>query len=161
MFLTLCTACNLFAQTRTEKTEGQNKPKVVKEVEKANKSVKQTSQATKETVQTTKETVADLKETAGMLFPKKNKSKKEKETVAIIISEIEYGDANLNALYKAISKVKGVKEPSKIFNNGQAQINATYKKTGDELWQSVPENIRNAFKIQSITEKTIVVKLKE
>ncbi|MDY7395662.1 hypothetical protein UMM65_10445 [Aureibaculum sp. 2210JD6-5] len=150
---------NLSAQTR--KTEEESKPKVVNEVEEANKSVKQASNATKETVQTTKETVSDLKETVGMIFPKKNKPKKAKEIVSIQISQIEYGDENLDALYKAISKAKGVKDLSKTFANNQAAITATYKKTADDLWQSVPETIRSSFKIKSITENSILVSLKE
>jgi len=157
----LFAASNVFSQTPQKEKEETSKPKVVKEVETANKAVKQASQATKETVQTTKETVTDLKETVGLIFPKKNKAKKTKEVVSIQISQIEYGDENLDALYKAISKTKGVKDPSKTFNNNQAEITATFKKTANDLWQSVPEKIRKAFKIKSVSESSIVVVLKE
>jgi len=160
VLIMLFTASNLLAQTKKNEEES-NKPKVVKEVESANQTVRQASQATKETVQTTKETAKDLKETVNILFPKKNKNKKSKGTVTISIGQIEYGNENLNALYKAISKAKGVKDPSKTFNNNQAQIAVVYKKTADDLWQSVPEKTRKTFKIQSITENNIVVQLKE
>lgn len=148
-----------FAQTQQQEEE--NKPKVVKEVENANKSVKQASQTTKETVQTTKETVADLKETVGMIFPKKNKTNKTKDIVLIHIGQIEYGNENLNALYKAITKTKGIKDPSKTFNNSTAEISATYKKSAEDLWQSIPENVRKSFKIKSISESNISITLKE
>ncbi len=139
----------------------ENKPKVVKEVENANETVQQASKATKETVQTTKETVNELKETVGMIFPKKNKAKKTKEIVSVQINQIEYGDENLDALYKAISKAKGIKDLSKTFEDNRVLITATYKKSADDLWQSVPENIRDSFKIKAVSENNITIALKK
>ncbi len=156
VILILFSQLELFSQTRNEQKPKENK--VTKEVNKANQTVKNTNESVKNTITTSKETIGELKETFGILFPKKNKNKA-KGIVSIQITQVEYDNVDLNKLYKFISNTKGVKKPSKSFENNHVLITVNYKKSIDNLWQSVPENIRKAFKVVKISENNLFLGL--
>ena len=152
--LILFSQFELFSQTRNERKPKENK--ITKEVDKANQTVKDTNESIKNAVATSKETIGELKETISFLFPKKNKNKT-KGIVSIHITQVEYDAVDLNQLYKAITKAKGIKKPSKSFENNIAIIKVSYKKSVDDLWQKVPEHIRKAFKMVKMDHQTMLV----
>lgn len=161
MFLLTLIVFNIsFSQENPSKEEKAKKNKVLEKVDDTNKTIKNTNETIKNTVQDTKSTVNDLKETIGSIFPRKNKDKL-KRVITIQITQITYGNLHLNNLYNYISKSKGVKKPSKKFENGTALINVNYKKSADDLWQNVPENLRKSFKIVKMNENNIFLNLIE
>lgn len=124
------------------------------EVSKATDKVKQTNYETKDAVNTAKETLNEI----GSIF--KSKKKKSKNTVTITLSDVEYGNSDLNLLQKSISKAKGVKKSTKKYQNNIATFQIEYKESADALWQTLPSNIIDKFKIVSIAENNVSILLK-
>jgi flagellum-specific peptidoglycan hydrolase FlgJ len=125
------------------------------EIAKTSDKVKQTSNETKDAVQTTKETLKDI----GSIF--KSKKDKTKQTVLIVVNNIEYGNTNLNVLQKSVKTSKSVKNITKKYQNNTATFLVEYKKSADELWQTLPEKVVNNFKIIAIEENSISIALKK
>jgi hypothetical protein len=141
-----------FNTTFSQKKEEKEKRS---EISKTSDRVKQTSTETKEAVSTAKETLKDI----GSIF--KSKKIKEKETTTIILNNVDYGNANLSMLQKAIQKAKGVKKSTKKYQNNIATFSIEYKKSADELWQTLPINVTNKFNILSVEENSISISLKK
>ena len=144
-----------------KKTE---EPKVIKEVDQVDKKAEEVNETTNNTNTAIKNTVENSKETLktiGSLFGsgKGKANKKSKGAIKIDIKEVTYDDERLNNLYTHISNAKGVKKASKNFSNGKASINVVCKENADTLWDGVPKNVRNAFKMLQIDDKSMVLEL--
>ncbi len=75
--------------------------------------------------------------------------------VTITVSSTEYDNPSLTGLkeyLKTNSKVKGLKS---TFNNSVATLSFTYYATADELWDEIPADKKQTFKLTSIDSKTI------
>jgi len=156
--LLLCSLLFLWFNTAFSQ---QKEEKKKSEISKTSDKVKQTTSETKEAMNTAKGALNDTKELVndiGGIF--KSKKGKTKKIITIILDNIEYGDSNLNALHKEISKAKGVKNVSKKFEENKATFSIAYKKSADELWQSIAENIRNKFKVKSINTNNVFITIK-
>jgi hypothetical protein len=80
-------------------------------------------------------------------------------SVTITVSSTEYDNPSLTGLkeyLKANSKVKGLKS---TFTNSIATLSFTYSGTADELWDEIPANKKQAFKLSSIDSNTIKLQL--
>jgi len=153
-----------FSQKKEEKKEVKEVAEVNEKIGNTNDKINNTSSSIKNTVKDTKNTINDVKETLGGLFKsKKNKGPKSKsgKGVTISIAQIDYDDDNLETLYASISKIKGVKKLTKDYKNQNITINATYKSGADALWQTIPKDKRNSFKLMEIADNTILLKKKE
>ncbi len=76
-------------------------------------------------------------------------------SVTITVSSTEYDNPSLTGLkeyLKSNSKVKGLKS---TFNNSVATMSFTYYATADELWDEIPTDKKQTFKLTSIDSKTI------
>ena len=76
-------------------------------------------------------------------------------SVTITVSSTEYDNPSLTGLkeyLKTNSKVKGLKS---TFNNSVATLSFTYYATADELWDEIPADKKQTFKLTSIDSKTI------
>lgn len=75
--------------------------------------------------------------------------------VTITVSSTEYDNPSLTGLkeyLKTNSKVKGLKS---TFSNSVAILSFTYSEAADELWDELPVDKKQAFKLTSIDSKTI------
>ncbi len=146
------------SQNTNERNRKENeKSEILKTTDK----VKQTSSETKEAVSTTKETLNDAKVLVadiGSIF--KSEKDKTKKTITITLNNVEYGNADLITLQKAVKKAKNVKSITKQYNNNTATLLIVYKNSADELLQSIPTNITSKFKISSIEDGSIFIVLK-
>lgn len=140
-----------------------NKPKVIKEVDQVNKKTEEVNETSKNTNDAIKSTVENSKETIktiGSLFGSgKKKGAKSKGGVVIDVQQVAYDDEHLNRLYAHISSVKGVKKASKNFSGGTASISISSKENADALWQTVPENVRNAFKMVEMNDRSMLLQM--
>jgi len=76
-------------------------------------------------------------------------------SVTITVSSTEYDNPSLTGLkeyLKSNSKVKGLKS---TFNNSVATLSFTYYATADELWDEIPTDKKQGFKLTSIDSKII------
>lgn len=124
-----------------------------KKIEEANETVENTNNAVKESIETSKSAL----KTIGDLFGKNKKDKKNKlkGDVNIIIQQITYDNENLNAVYKSISDIKGVKNPIKSFSEGVATLSFDTKDNADTLWQQVSKDLRDEFKLIEVDEQIL------
>ncbi|WP_430968913.1 hypothetical protein [Spongiimicrobium sp. 2-473A-2-J] len=150
-------------QAQQKKTEDK---KVIKEVDEVNKTTEEVNQTAKNTDNAIKSTVENSKETIktiGSLFGSgKNKGKtagKSKGSITIAVSQVSYDNVHLNRLYSHLSNAKGVKKPTKSFGESQASINLIYKESADALWQGVPKQLRSAFKMLRMDDKSMALEL--
>ena len=153
----------MFQYSFSQDSDQENDNVITKEVDQANEEIRGTNKAVKVAVSETKETINELKDTFKDTFGIGNgKSKsKSKGVVTIQISSVDYDNEYLNMMYSQLVKVRGVKKPSKNFNGGNVSIEANFKKGADALWQAISNEARSGFKIVSISDNTIMVKLKE
>lgn len=77
------------------------------------------------------------------------------KTVTITVSGTEYDSPGLTGLkqyLKTNSKIKGLRS---TFNNAVATLSFTYTEDADVLWDEIPADHKQAFKLNSIDSKTI------
>jgi len=87
--------------------------------------------------------------------------KKMGDTIAIYISNIDYDDANLAQLKQNLKTTKGVKNLVMNYKSGNATLEIIYKGKASDLWDSLPQEIRQFFKLQEAEDKSIVVEYKK
>lgn len=76
--------------------------------------------------------------------------------ITIQITGIEYDDENLSLLKEEIKKIKGVKDMGTAYKAGTAKIALSFKGGTDELWQAIPKEARQSFKLTEATGNTII-----
>jgi len=168
LVLILSIAANVFSQTRHEQRQRPKEKKVIKKVDKtnkkiddANKTFNNTTDSIANTVENTKRTVKKLKD--AIFGPKKDKAKvkKSEELVTIYIPNVAYGDTSVNELLLNINSIKGIKKVSKSYADGSITITINYKENADSLWMLINEKIQKVFIVIEMSEKKILVQLKE
>lgn len=76
----------------------------------------------------------------------------------VIIPSIEFEDANLESLVKAIKDRKEVKKAVLEYSNGTAVIKLTLKaKAEADFWNELPKELKEVFKMASKKENNIQV----
>lgn len=150
IFLGFLTVYDLYAQN----VESSNTEETTK-VEKVAKKVDNTNAAVSNTAETTEETITNLKETFGTFFGKKGKASSSE--VQIIINDTDYDNPDLDALYKALASVKGVKDPAKQYSNRNMAMKFTYKSGVSNLWDAVPNEVRAPFTLMEAADNMILI----
>jgi hypothetical protein len=119
-------------------------------VQETNKDIDQAVEGIDSTIEGAKETVEKV---GSILFG--SKKEKSKNTILISIATVTYGDKNVENLYHELSKKNGTKKTSKTFSNGVVTIQIESKQNADTIWQEIPQNARDPFKVTSMGEKTL------
>jgi hypothetical protein len=152
MFLLACSAATV-AQNKIDNTTNQ--------VDKTNSTINSANS----TVTTTGETAQNLKSTITSLFGGKKEKKKADSTGVVPGESVHFNITNVdyNTLKKLednVKTVKGVKGTTKKFNPGGSTLDVTFKGKSDEVWDAIPETIRNLFELQDLDDSTITLDMK-
>jgi hypothetical protein len=138
LFLLLIFAEHLSAQTKPTSTAPQ----------KANAQAKPSFTNASDSL---KFAINDFKSSMNNLFGSK------KDTIALVISGVEYDDPNLEVLKDNLKKLKGAKFIGMQFKAAVAKIELAYKGKPTELWDELPVEIRKAFKIVEVTDNNLML----
>lgn len=92
--------------------------------------------------------------------PKTQSPKSNTKTIAISVKGAEYDNPAFETLRKSIKGSIKVKESNPSFNGGVAKITLQYQGTATELWDEMPQNCKQNFKIMSIDDSHIGLELK-
>lgn len=95
--------------------------------------------------------IRDFRSSMNNLFGSK------KDTVALIISNVEYDDPGLELLKEDIKKLKGAKFLGMQFKSSIARLDISYKGKPTELWDILPEETRKSFKIVEANETNLLL----
>lgn len=88
--------------------------------------------------------IADMKkafEAAGKLFAGKS------DTLTIVIPGIDYENLSLARLKDSLSKLKGTRSVMLQYSGSTARLEVAFKGKTEQLWDSVPSDIRMMFKL--------------
>jgi hypothetical protein len=110
------------------------------------------------TVNATTKSIDDLKKSKDILrgiFPQKVKS----TAIILKINKIEFSNADLLLLEKAIADVKGVKNVNKTFKDEQISFEIKCKKNAGELLNAIDSNALKPFKILQSDTNLILLEL--
>lgn len=129
-----------------------------KEVEKWNKKTNETNEqitAVDTTLQNTKETFNNLTETLGLggLFGSRN-------TVVMGFTGIDYGDEKLSQIVRHFQGIKGVKDVTKLLNNGSVTIQLKSKSGPSQIWENLPQDLKSSFKVVEANEHAMLMHFK-
>ncbi|UII81660.1 hypothetical protein [Flagellimonas sp. CMM7] len=163
MFLSIMIFGPAAAQNERRRTDRTKERTVAKEIDKTDRTVEQTNAQIDSTTVSIENTIEGTKETIDkvgkILFGSKEGKTKSKNIIVIQVHSVEYGDENLSRLQEHIKGIKSVKKVSKTFANNNATISVECKKTADDIWQEIPQNLRQGFTINSVSENTISLKV--
>lgn len=137
---------------------GQNKPN--DKITNAEKNVNQADTTLKKSANaltSSAKTLTDLKNSFGTMFSRKSTFG---DTTAILISGIDYDDQNLSGLKENIKKVKGVKSLTTGYKSGAATILVSFKGSATQLWDEVPGNEKQFFKLIEAGDHSIILQYK-
>jgi len=162
MLLSIMIFGSATAQNERSRADRTKERTVVKEIDKTDRTVEETNVQIDSTTVSIENTIEGTKETIDkvgkILFGSKEGKAKSKNIVVIQIHSVEYGNENLSQLQEHIKGIKSVKKVSKTFANNNATISVESKKTADDIWQEVPQNLKQSFTINSVSENTIALK---
>tara|TARA_R110002049_G_scaffold10476_13_gene51548 strand:- start:1059 stop:1595 length:537 start_codon:yes stop_codon:yes gene_type:complete len=157
LVLILFTVSHTALSQSRSKTEETKKPKVIKQVDETNETVSQTGEAVKNSVNTTKETVNEVKDAIGSIFGKgKNKSK---NSFTITITQVSNDNEYVEKLYKHLITSKGLKNLTKGYESEVITIAMDLKKNA-QVWDNIPKEIRNPFKLNKKNDTDVFLSLK-
>lgn len=161
MLLSIMIFGSATAQNERRRTDRTKERTVTKKIDKTDRTVEETNAQIDSTTVSIENTIEGTKETIDkvgkILFG--SKEGKSKNIVVIQIHSVEYGNENLSQLQEHIKGIKSVKKVSKTFANNNATISVESKKTADDIWQEVPQNLKQSFTINSVSENTISLKV--
>jgi hypothetical protein len=80
-----------------------------------------------------------------------------RDTMTIVVPNIDYDNVNLSQLKESIKKVKGVKSVNMHYNASTARLEIAFKGKPTELWDNVPPLIRSRFKLIEALENKIIL----
>jgi hypothetical protein len=95
--------------------------------------------------------VNDFKSSMNKLFGGR------KDTLSILVSNVDYDDQNLTSLKDEIRKVKGVKFIDMQYKGTIARINLSFKGKSTELWDQLPVDTRKPFRMIEAGDNVISV----
>ena len=86
--------------------------------------------------------------------------KAKRDTVSIAVSGVDYDDANLSHLKDNLKKVKGVKSVAMQYKDSLALMKVCYKGKATDLWDNVPPDSKEQFKILEASDENLKLKSK-
>lgn len=95
--------------------------------------------------------INDFKSSMNTLFGSK------KDTIAFVISNVDYDDANLESLKDNLKKLKGVKLLGMQYKAAVAKIDLSYKGKPTDLWDELPAETRKPFKLVEATDNNLLL----
>jgi len=93
--------------------------------------------------------VQDLKTSFNTLFGGK------RDTIAIMIANIDYDDANLSLLKENLKKLKGVKAVNMQYKSATAIMQVSFKGKSTDLWDKLPQEAKEPFKLLEADDNNI------
>lgn len=83
-----------------------------------------------------------------------------RDTVTIMISDIEYDNANLAQLKENLKKAKGVKSVTMHYKSSTAIMEISGKGKATDFWDSLPAHTRSAFRLMEAGDYNLILKQK-
>jgi hypothetical protein len=99
--------------------------------------------------------VTDIKTSFNTLFGNK------RDTIAILIRDIDYDDESLALLKETIKKLKGVRSVEMRYKSASAMLAVSYKGKSTDLWDQLPVDARKAFKLVEAGDNTLTLQHKD
>jgi hypothetical protein len=96
----------------------------------------------------------DIKTSFNSIFTNK------RDTVAIMISNVEYDDAHVTTLKENLKKLKGVKNVLMQYKAETAILEISYKGKSSELWDKLPGDVKEPFKLIEADDNSIKLKVR-
>ncbi len=84
-----------------------------------------------------------------------------RDTMTIMISEIDYDNANLLQLKEKLKNVRGVKSVTMHYKSSTAIMEICYKGKATDVWDNLPPATKTAFKLMETSENNIILKQKD
>lgn len=98
--------------------------------------------------------VRDIKTSFNSLFGGK------RDTIAIMIPNIEYDDASLVTLKDNVKKLKGVKSVVMHYKSSSALLEVCFKGKAADLWDQLPAGAKASFKLLEAGDTNITLEAK-
>lgn len=109
------------------------------------------------TADSLKQAVGQIKDAFGAL----NKMLVSKrETLNIMISDIDYDNAGLSMLKEGLKKVKGVKSVQMNYKAPNAVLEVAFKGKATDVWDNLPSSSKSTFKLMEMNDNSIILKQK-
>lgn len=83
-----------------------------------------------------------------------------KDTIALIISNVDYDDANLEGLKENLKKLKTAKLLGMQYKASVAKIELSFKGKSIDLWDQLPPESKKAFKIIEANDNSLMLENK-
>lgn len=83
-----------------------------------------------------------------------------RDTITIMISDIEYDNANLAQLKENLKKTKGVKSVTMHYKSSTAIMEISGKGKATDVWDNLPAHTRSAFKLMEAGDYNLILKQK-
>lgn len=115
----------------------------------------QKSPTMSQTADSLKFAVNDFKKSMNTLFGSK------KDTIDILIPDIEYDDANLSLLKESIKNTRGGKLLGMQYKSSAALLQISYKGSSTQLWDQLPADSKKAFKIVEVNENNMTLAVRK
>lgn len=134
---------------------------VCSQVKSTNQQGKPVAQANKPSTKTFSNTsdslkmaLNDVKTSFNTLF------KARRDTISIMIQNIEYDDNNLSVLKDYLKKTKGVKAVLMQYKAATALVEVMFKGKSTELWDELPKESKEPFKLIEANDNNITLQYK-
>jgi hypothetical protein len=98
--------------------------------------------------------VKDIKTSFNSLFGSK------RDTIVIMISNIDYDDVNLATLKDNLKKLKGVKSVMMQYKSASALLEVSFKGKATDLWDKLPVEAKASFKLLEAGDNNITLENK-
>lgn len=108
-----------------------------------------------QTADSLKFAVNDFKKSMNSLFGGK------KDTIQILIPEVEYDDAHLSLLKESLKKIKGGRFVNMQYKSSNAILEVSYKGSSTELWDQLPDDSKKAFKIVEMNDNNMTLSVRK
>ncbi|WP_138476889.1 hypothetical protein [Dyadobacter bucti] len=102
----------------------------------------------------------------GLIPDKKNKEKEMTEAVTattsnILVTIVNVDYSKLKEVEEHVKSVSKVKNTSKKFSSASSTISVEYTGQADELWDALPETIRNMYDLKELGDGVISLEAKK
>ncbi len=167
LFFAFLSTGAFYAQDNSNETRRTRQGKITKKVSVVDKKVNTTNTEIDSTIASVDGTINGAKNTVkkigalkeSIFGPKKEKGTSKTKVVIEIIA-MDFDDQRLEELLKYISKAKGIKKVTKEFGAEQIKVTVTSKKVASELWDTLPKDLQNKFKMISMKSDSMMIKAK-
>ena len=84
-----------------------------------------------------------------------------RDTMTINIADIDYDNSNLAQLKDDLKKLKGVRSVTMHYNANTATMEIAYKGKPADVWDNLPADVKEVFKVSEFGDNNIKVKYKQ